>query len=220
MSDLDLDFGRLKRSGMHEAIYGHGKTLEQLRSALEQFQAARVPALVTRLEAGLAGPLLEAFPEASYCQKGRTLSLGEPPQRADRARVALVCAGTTDIPVLEEAAAALRLSGVEVERFQDCGVAGIHRLFAHLEAIRQCSIVIAFAGFEGALPSVLGGLLHQLVIGVPTSTGYGAARSGETALMAMLSACASGLVVVNIDNGYGAAMAALRHLNSKPLCEL
>jgi hypothetical protein len=154
-----------------------------------------------------------ALPEACYDALGRTVLLGSMPP-ADGRTVAVVTAGTSDLPVAAEAASTLAFLGHPVERFNDIGVAGIHRLFGRIDEIQKASVVIVVAGMEGALPSVVGGLVSAPVIAVPTSVGYGAAFSGLAALLGMLNSCASGLTVVNIDNGFGAALAAHRILHA------
>jgi NCAIR mutase (PurE)-related protein len=153
-------------------------------------------------------------PAISYSALSRTASLVQRPiPQRETAPVAIVTAGTSDIPVAEEACDTLRMFGIPAQRFFDVGVAGIHRLIGHLEALRVAPVVIVVAGMEGALPSVVGGLIGAPIIAVPTSVGYGTALSGFTALFGMLTSCASGITVVNIDNGFGAAMAAGRMLS-------
>jgi NCAIR mutase (PurE)-related protein len=207
------DTHRMIRQGFPEAVYAEGKTLTQTSDALTALVAAHGSALATRVPPDMAGLLLQRFPTGSYDGVSRLYRVGQMEGSFKSAPVAVVCAGTSDLPVAEEAAQTLEFSGARVNRITDVGVAGLHRLLARLDELRSASIVIAVAGMEGALPSVLGGLVAAPVIAVPTSVGYGANLKGIAALLTMLSSCASGLAVVNIDNGYGAAVAALRILN-------
>lgn len=202
-----LDPGRLARQGFPEIVYCEGKTAAQVADNLRLLATAHGRAFGTRLDATKAGEVLAALPEAVYHPLGRTVSLGPLPAPG-RGVVALVSAGTSDLPVVEEAAQTLHFLGHRVERHPDIGVAGIHRLHERVEAIRAARIVIVVAGMEGALPSVVGGLVAAPVIAVPTGVGYGAAFEGLAALLGMLNSCASGLAVVNIDNGFGAAYQA------------
>lgn len=207
------DTHRVIRQGFPEAVYAEGKTLTQTSDALTALVAAHGSALATRVPPDMAGLLLQRFPTGSYDGVSRLYRVGQMDGSFKSAPVAVVCAGTSDLPVAEEAAQTLEFAGAKVNRITDVGVAGLHRLLARLDDLRGAGIVIAVAGMEGALPSVLGGLVAAPVIAVPTSVGYGANLKGIAALLTMLSSCASGLTVVNIDNGYGAAVAALRILN-------
>lgn len=207
------DTHRVIRQGFPEAVYAEGKTLTQTSDALNALVAAHGSALATRVPPDMAGLLLQRFPTGSYDGVSRLYRVGQMDGSFKSAPVAVVCAGTSDLPVAEEAAQTLEFAGAKVKRITDVGVAGLHRLLARLDDLRSAGIVIAVAGMEGALPSVLGGLVAAPVIAVPTSVGYGANLKGIAALLTMLSSCASGLTVVNIDNGYGAAVAALRILN-------
>ena len=213
-----LDPERLGRQGFPEIVYCQSKTAGQVADNLRALAAAHGRAFGTRLSEEQADTLRGLLPEAVYDATSRTILLGAPPPSAPgAAQVAVVTAGTSDRPIAEEAAATLAFLGHPVLRFHDIGVAGIHRLLARIDEIRQAAVVIVVAGMEGALPSVVGGLIGAPVIAVPTSVGYGAAFDGLAALLGMLNSCASGLTVVNIDNGFGAAMAAHRILNpSKP----
>ena len=168
---------------------------------------------MTRLQPEKAEALVARFPDAVCDSLARTLRLGADHAPADDGTVAIIAAGTSDAPVVAEADTVLRFLGTETLTFVDKGVAGIHRLMSSLPELQTADVVICVAGFEGALPSVLSGLVRQPVIGVPTSVGYGVAAGGTTALHAMLASCANGLTVVNIDNGFGAAIAARRILN-------
>ena len=210
------DTHRMIRQGFPEAVYAEGKTLIQTTDALTALVAAHGCALATRVNAEVAALLLQRFPTGIYDTVSRLYRIGQMNGSFKSAPVAVVCAGTSDLPVAEEAAQTLEFAGVRVNRITDVGVAGLHRLLARLDDLRAASIVIAIAGMEGALPSVLGGLVAAPVIAVPTSVGYGANLHGISALLSMLNSCASGLTVVNIDNGFGAAMAALRVLNMQP----
>jgi len=210
------DTHRMIRQGFPEAVYAAGKTLAQTTDALTALFAAHGCALATRVSAEVAVLLQQRFPTGSYDEVSRLYRIGQMNGSFQSAPVAVVCAGTSDLPVAEEAAQTLEFAGVRVNRITDVGVAGLHRLLARLDDLRAASIVIAIAGMEGALPSVLGGLVATPVIAVPTSVGYGTNLHGISALLSMLNSCASGLTVVNIDNGYGAAMAALRVLNMQP----
>lgn len=207
------DTHRMIRQGFPEAVYAEGKTLTQTADALTALIAAHGSALATRVPPDMAGLLLQRFPTGSYDGVSRLYRIGNMGRSGQSAPVLVVSAGTSDLPVAEEAAQTLEFAGAKVNRITDVGVAGLHRLLARLDDLRSAGIVIAVAGMEGALPSVLGGLVAAPVIAVPTSVGYGANLKGIAALLTMLSSCASGLTVVNIDNGYGAAVAALRILN-------
>ena len=207
------DTHRVIRQGFPEAVYAEGKTPEQTSDALAALVAAHGCALATRVSVEMGGMLLQRFPTGSYDGVSRLYRIGRMCGDFKALTVAVVCAGTSDVPVAEEAAQTLEFAGVSVRRITDVGVAGLHRLLARLDDVRAASIVIAVAGMEGALPSVLGGLVAAPVIAVPTSVGYGANFQGVAALLGMLNSCASGLSVVNIDTGFGAAMAAIRMLN-------
>jgi pyridinium-3,5-biscarboxylic acid mononucleotide synthase len=208
-----LDPERLARQGFPEIVFCQGKTAGQIADNLRALASANNRSFGTRLDPAKAAEVLTALPEADYDPLARTISLGAMPPENARS-VAVVSAGTSDLPVAEEAAKTLRFLGHGVRRFNDIGVAGIHRLQARMDEIRAASVVIVVAGMEGALPSVVGGLVSAPVIAVPTSVGYGASFQGLAALLGMLNSCASGLTVVNIDNGFGAAMAAHRILHT------
>ena len=210
-----LDPERLARQGFPEVVYCQSKTAGQVADNLRALAAANGRAFGTRLPADRAAEVLSALPDAHYDAMSRTISIGALPSGGPRS-VAVVSAGTSDLPVSEEAAATLSFLGHPVLRFNDIGVAGIHRLLSRIDEIRAADVVIVVAGMEGALPSVVGGLIAAPVIAVPTSVGYGAAFQGLAALLGMLNSCASGLTVVNIDNGFGAAMAAHRILRQTP----
>ena len=209
-----LDPERLARQGFPEVVYCQSKTAGQIADNLRALAAANGRAFGTRLPADRAADVLSALPEACYDAMSRTISMGAT-EPLHASRVAVVSAGTSDLPVSEEAAATLTFLGHPVLRFNDIGVAGIHRLMARVDEIRAADVVIVVAGMEGALPSVVGGLVSSPVIAVPTSVGYGASFQGLAALLGMLNSCASGLTVVNIDNGFGAAIAAHRILHPR-----
>jgi NCAIR mutase (PurE)-related protein len=201
-----LDTHRTLRHGMPEVVLGEGKTAAQV-AAIARRLASRGPLLVTRLGPEKAGAARRAVRGARYDPVSRTLSRGRMDLPA-RGPVAVCCAGTSDIPVCEEAVVTLEVMGVEAIRVYDVGVAGIHRLLARRDDLERAVAVIVVAGMEGALPSVVGGLVGKPVIGVPTSVGYGASLGGLAPLFAMLNSCAPNVTVVNVDNGFGAAFVA------------
>lgn len=212
--NLNLDMDRLRRCGFPEVVYGAGKTDGELVAAASGLLEAHGQVLATRCsDSGLAA-LARALPEGRAHPRSRTFLYKVPKPTAGP--VAVVSAGTSDEPVAEEAVITLQAREVEVRRFSDCGVAGIHRLLGRLEELRECQAVIAVAGMEGALASVVAGLVDVPVIGCPTSVGYGVADGGRTALHSMLAACAPGITVVNIDNGFGAGYAAATMCRSRP----
>ncbi len=204
-----LDTDRQRRTGMAEVIFSPGKTTEQLERLIERCLAHRGSVLVTRLDPERAATLGRTFENLQYNAPGRILAT-PPPSPAVHPTIAVVCAGTSDLPVAEEAAATLEHFGHSVDRITDVGVAGIHRLFDVLDRLKHARAVIVVAGMEGALPSVVAGLITRPVVAVPTSVGYGAAFGGVAALLGMLNACSGGIGVVNIDNGFGAATLAHR----------
>jgi NCAIR mutase (PurE)-related protein len=199
-----LDTDRERRTGMAEAIFAPGKTDEQLAAIVENCLDVHGKVLVTRLEEERAKPLLGRFGELRYHAAGKVLE-ARPESEAVDLPVGVVSAGTSDLPVAEEAAVVLEHLGHPVDRINDIGVAGIHRLFSVLERLRAVSALVVVAGMEGALPSVVAGLVESPVVAVPTSVGYGASFGGVAALLGMLNSCATGIGVVNIDNGFGAA---------------
>jgi pyridinium-3,5-biscarboxylic acid mononucleotide synthase len=210
-----VDHHRALRQGAPEVIFGQGKTAEQIAGVAREILRTGQNVLVTRLDAGQATYLASELPEMRYAPLARvgTIEL-EPVDLLAGQPVALVSAGTSDLPVAEECAESLRAFGVPHERVVDVGVAGLHRLWARRDVLERASIAIVVAGMEGALPSVVGGLVPIPVIAVPTSVGYGAGVGGFAALAGMLTSCASGITVCNIDNGFGAAFAALRMFQS------
>ena len=207
-----IDHLRPITQGHQEVIFCQGKTAGQIVAIAERLEAAGGAFLATRVERDQAAALTARFPRAEVNELARTVFLPPDPEPAPTGRgTVLVCtAGTSDLPVAEEAAVTARAFKNRVERLTDVGVAGIHRLLTQTDVLRSASVIIVVAGMEGALPSVVGGLVKVPVIAVPTSVGYGASFGGLAALLAMLNSCASGVTVVNIDNGFGAAAAASR----------
>jgi NCAIR mutase (PurE)-related protein len=206
-----IDHHRALRQGYPEVVFGPGKTAQQCVAIAERIAARGEGFLVTRTDDLQRAALRDRFAQCEVNELGRTVYLAaEAPAPAGRGTVLVVTAGTSDLPVAEEAAATLRALGDRAERLADVGVAGIHRLLAKRDALLEASVVIVVAGMDGALPSVVGGLVRVPVIAVPTSVGYGASFGGLAALLTMLNSCAAGVTVVNIDNGFGAAVAASR----------
>lgn len=204
-----VDHHRALRQGQPEVIFGQGKTVEQIGRIMESMVARGSNVLVTRLEEVRAVELLAVFPRSFYHAEARCLTLETTPkQEQGRGLILIVAAGTSDLPVASEALVTARFMGNQAELLCDVGVAGIHRLLSRMELLRSATVLIVVAGMEGALPSVVGGLVDRPVIAVPTSVGYGASFGGIAALLGMLNTCASGVAVVNIDNGFGAACAA------------
>ena len=206
-----VDHGRELRQGAAEVVYGAGKTAEQVCAivrAIRQGGARRV--LVTRLDAAKAASLAAAEPDARWDATSRLAVVGPAPEPDGAGEICVCAAGTSDLPVAEEAAQTAEALGNRVVRLYDVGVAGLERLLAHVGELQRARVVVAVAGMEGALASVVGGLVDVPVVAVPTSVGYGAAFEGLAALLAMLNSCASGVSVVNIDNGFGAGFLASR----------
>ncbi len=209
---IKLDWERRRRLGFDEAVFCAGKSTAQITTILDQVATAEERMLLTRLTEAQFSQLPDIHKNAlDYDPVSRTAYYG-PKSPASTRRVAVVTAGSSDVPVAAEAVRTLAFNGVGALSVHDVGVAGLWRLVERIDEIKALPVVIVVAGMDGALPSVIGGLAPNLVIAVPTSVGYGAARNGETALNAALASCAPGLVVCNIDNGYGAACAALRAL--------
>jgi NCAIR mutase (PurE)-related protein len=218
-ADHQLDLERRSRLGMVEAIWGEHKSVDQLVRILEALAVADELILATRISADKAAAVQARLGHATvrYDADARCLvSASLPVADCALGAVAILGAGSSDLPVAAEARLSLQAHGIETDLVLDVGVAGLHRLLGRLEQLRGARVLIACAGMEGALPTVLAGLLPQPVIGVPVSVGYGVSAGGQAALHGMLASCAPGLTVVNIDNGYGAAMAALRILNNGP----
>jgi NCAIR mutase (PurE)-related protein len=213
----NLDFARVDhhraiRQGFPEVIYCAGKTPEQVTQIAGAIATRGHTLLATRADRSTFEMVHSAIPAARYHEVARIIhSAGDAPMELP-GTAGVLCAGTSDLPVAEEAAVTLEVLGASVKRFCDVGVSGVHRLLAVLEEVRACDVLIVVAGMEGALPSVVGGLVERPVIAVPTSVGYGASFGGLAALLGMLNSCASGLTVVNIDNGFGAAIGAAKIL--------
>lgn len=209
MDYATIDYNRKKRTGAPEVIYGAGKTKEQIagiiKNMLEHEQTA---ILATRVDEKKADYLKQLYPEFQYDQEAKAFILNADQEIVNKGLVVVVCAGTSDIPVAKEAALTAKFLGNEVKMISDVGVAGIHRLFNRMDIISKATVIVVVAGMEGALASVVGGLVDKPVIAVPTSIGYGANFNGLSALLAMLNSCASGVSVVNIDNGFGAGYMA------------
>ncbi|MBI2893017.1 MAG: nickel pincer cofactor biosynthesis protein LarB [Deltaproteobacteria bacterium] len=204
-----IDHHRPVRQGFAEVIFGMSKPAEQIVAIAMELSRAGSNVLVTRLAADKAEEVTRALAGSRYDPVSRTLVLRQhDPENRGRGPVAVLCAGTSDLPVAEEAAVTADLMGNEVLRLYDVGVAGIHRLLGRRDVLEQARVLIVVAGMEGALPSVVGGLVSKPVIAVPTSVGYGASFHGIAALLGMLNSCAAGVTVVNIDNGFGAGVAA------------
>ncbi|HLM76510.1 MAG TPA: nickel pincer cofactor biosynthesis protein LarB [Polyangiaceae bacterium] len=208
-----IDHHRALRQGVPEVIFSERKTVDQIAAISNEILRAGQNVLMTRLDAEKAQALEHRIEKFLYAPLARigTAEIAPPPAR-DVGTVAVVTAGTSDMAVAEEAAETLRAVGIETLRIYDVGVAGLHRLLHRLDELRKASAVIVIAGMEGALPSVVGGVVAAPIVAVPTSVGYGTALGGFTALFSMLTSCASGVVVVNIDSGFGAAMAVHRML--------
>jgi NCAIR mutase (PurE)-related protein len=203
-----VDLHRAVRRGFPEVVYGEGKTIEEIVAIVGRLMRAKQTVLVTRVDADVYEAVARIAPEAEFHERARAVVVRTGRRKPGRVGVVVIAAGTADLPAAEEAALTAELMGNRVERIHDVGVAGIHRLTPHRETLLKARVIIVVAGMEGALPSVIAGLTDCPVIGVPTSTGYGAGGEGEAALLAMLNSCAAGLTVVNIDNGFGAGYAA------------
>ncbi|HTQ30889.1 MAG TPA: nickel pincer cofactor biosynthesis protein LarB [Opitutaceae bacterium] len=203
-----VDLHRGLRNGFPEVIFGAGKTPEQVWKIATRLLGREKRVLVTRATPEQARTLRKKFRQAVHHELARCVTIEQKPLPRRPGFVAVVCAGTSDLPVAEEAAVTAEIMGNRVERISDAGVSGLHRLLTRLEAMQKASVVIVVAGMEGALPSVVAGLVAKPVIAVPTSIGYGASFGGLAALLGMLNSCGSGVTVVNIDNGFGAGFAA------------
>jgi hypothetical protein len=203
-----IDHHRAHRTGHPEVIYCEGKTIEQIVGIVSHMNERNANILATRASEAVYNAISEVCQNAKYNKLGRVITVSNSAHIVPDAYVAIVAAGTSDLPVVEEAYETISALGFRAEKVVDVGVAGIHRLFSKLDIIRGAKVVIVVAGMEGALASVLGGLVEKPLIAVPTSIGYGASFGGLSALLTMLNSCASGVTVVNIDNGFGAAFAA------------
>ena len=218
MADLgfaQVDIHRALRKGFPEIIFGAGKSPAQVLSIASKLLQREPHVLITRITPAQARAVRKKFRNAVYHELARCVTIDRKPLPKRPGTIAVVCAGTSDLPVAEEAAVTAEIMGNRVERVNDVGVAGVHRLFNRLEVIQRANVVIVVAGMEGALPSVVAGLVSKPLIAVPTSVGYGASFGGVAALLAMLNSCASGVTVVNIDNGFGAGVAASQ-INALP----
>ena len=203
-----VDTHRALRKGFPEIIFGAGKTSEQVVKIAAKVLEHEQRVLVTRVNGEHARALRRKFKWAVHHKLARCVTIEKKPLPKRPGTIAVICAGTSDLPVADEAAVTAEIMGNRVERVTDAGVAGVHRLFNRLEAVRRANVIVVVAGMEGALPSVVAGLVDKPVIAVPTSVGYGTSFGGLAALLAMLNSCASGVTVVNIDNGFGAGYAA------------
>jgi hypothetical protein len=203
-----VDHHRSIRQGFPEVIFGQGKTSEQISGIVERMLKADSNVLVTRTDVEAYEAVKNITADAIFHKEARAITIKRNLQLQGKGKIGIVTAGTSDIPVAEEAAITAEISGNQVERFYDVGVAGLHRLLSELSRLGEMRVLVCAAGMEGALPSVLGGLVSVPVIAVPTSIGYGAALGGVAALLGMLNSCASNVLVVNIDNGFGAGFAA------------
>jgi NCAIR mutase (PurE)-related protein len=216
-----IDSDRRTRCGRPEVIFGQGKTAEEIARIAAVIHEREGHVLATRVSEEQASVIAGLLPQSVYHGRARCLTMGCAPVNAAHPPVGVLCAGTSDLPVAEEAAITLEAFGRSVERIHDVGVAGIHRLLAVTDRIRSCSVLVVVAGMEGALPSAVAGLVDLPVIAVPTSVGYGASFDGIAALLGMVNSCANGVTVTNIDNGFGAACAAdaILRLSEKRLSE-
>ena len=213
--DIRFDFQRRERLGLIEAIWGQDKSIDQLERLSENILSKNEVVFITRINSEKAAALLDLYDDALFYEEAKCLIIGENQHKLNtNKKVAIISGGSSDLPVTLEAKIALEIYGVNCQTFIDVGVAGLHRLIGQLEEIKKYDVLIVCAGMEGALATVVGGLLAQPIIAVPVSVGYGVSKNGETALNSMLASCSSGIAVMNIDNGYGAAMAALRIINS------
>lgn len=211
-----LDHHRSLRTGMPEVIYAAGKTVEQVVAIFQRMAVAGGNVLATRVTPEQAAAVLAVEPRAVHHAVARCLTLEQTDAPAGLGTIAVVCAGTSDLPVAEEAAVTARLMGNQVDLIADVGVAGIHRLLAQKQTLTRARVLVVCAGMEGALPTAVAGMVHAPVVAVPTSVGYGASFGGIAALLGMLNSCAPNVSVVNIDNGFGAASVAslINHMHS------
>jgi NCAIR mutase (PurE)-related protein len=213
LSFATLDHHRHLRQGLAEVVYGEGKTVGEILEIAARLSAPEVPVLLTRLSPEQLAALEEKFPESRSNARARTCLIHPPPEQGPDEGlpfVAVVSGGTADLPVAEEAVEVCVAMGAPVHRIYDVGVAGLHRILSKVEKLREAAAVVVVAGMEGALPSVVGGLVSAPIFAVPTSVGYGASFQGLAALLAMLNSCAPGVTVSNIDNGFSAGIAAAR----------
>ena len=212
MQNHEIDPEREGRLGFPEFVYGKSKKTSDLLHIIADFKKNDRNVLITKLQKKKAVKLLKVYPEAFYDKNSGVFILIPVKEHENKNEVAIISAGTSDIHIVNEAYYTLQFLGVNAKRFHDIGVAGVHRVLNKVDILRTYKILIVIAGFEGALPTLVGGLLPQPIIAVPTNVGYGVAKGGHVALNAMLSSCANGISVVNINNGYGAALSAFRIL--------
>ena len=216
--DIRFDFERRERLGLFEAIWGQDKSVNQLKRLCKNVLAKNEIAFITRINSEKAKNLLDIYKQARFYEEANCLIIGENLNKFNTNKtVAIISGGSSDLTVTLETQLTLEIYGVKSQSFMDVGVAGLHRLISQLEEINKHDVLIVCAGMEGALATVVGGLFGQPIIAVPVSVGYGVSANGETALNSMLSSCSPGIAVMNIDNGYGAAMAALRIIKSTAL---
>ena len=213
--DIRFDFDRQNRLGLIEAIWGEHKSIEQLKKIAQEVLKKGEFVFITRINESKARCLQDIYANARFIKDAHCLVIGENANKIESEKtVAIVSGGSSDLKVTLEVKTALEIYGITCETFIDVGVAGVHRLFSQLDKINEHNLIIVCAGMEGALATVIGGLLSQPIIGVPVSVGYGVSKDGMVALNSMLASCSPGIMVMNIDNGYGAAMAALRIIKS------
>ena len=213
--DIRFDFQRRERLGLIEAIWGQDKSIDQLKRLSENVLGKNEVVFITRINSEKANYLLDLYDYGRFYEEAKCLIIGDNLNKLNtNKKVAIISGGSSDLAVTLEAQLALEIYGVNCQSFIDVGVAGLHRLISQLEEINKYDVLIVCAGMEGALATVVGGLLPQPIIAVPVSVGYGVSKNGETALNSMLSSCSPGIAVMNIDNGYGAAMSALRIIKS------
>ena len=213
--DIRFDFDRQNRLGLIEAIWGEHKSIEQLKKIAQEVLKKGEFVFITRINESKARCLQDIYSNAIFIRDANCLVIGENANKIESEKtVAIVSGGSSDLKVSLEVKTALEIYGISCETFIDVGVAGVHRLFSQLDNIKEHDLIIVCAGMEGALATVIGGLLPQPIIGVPVSVGYGVSKDGMVALNSMLASCSPGIMVMNIDNGYGAAMAAIRIINS------
>ena len=212
--NFEIDHQRENRIGFQEVVFGASKNAQQLEAIVKDFRANRKSTLITRCQPEKADLLCQEFMPNHYDKASQMLLIGEYPKETIEGEVAILSGGTSDEFLVNEIYYSLLFVGRKASRFQDIGVAGVHRLLNNIEELKKFKVLVVVAGFEGALPTVVGGLMPQPIIAVPASVGYGIGEGGKVALHSMLSSCANGITVVNIDNGYGAAMAAYRIINN------
>jgi NCAIR mutase (PurE)-related protein len=203
-----IDTHRHLRNGFSEVIYARGKTLEEIKAIVGRASGGSSLILATKASPEVYKAVLEVRPDAVYHEKAQIVVIGKPRKATGASTIAVVCAGTSDLPIAEEAAVTAAAMGNEVVKIYDVGVAGLHRLFGSLDALLAANVVVVVAGMDGALPSVIGGLIDKPIVAVPTSVGYGANFNGLAPLLTMLNSCSPGVSVVNIDNGFGAGFFA------------